>query len=63
MALGFITGEGVAIGNTDLRAGTVVKFAGLGQRFSGSYYVTSTVHTYSPSRGYRTEFSVRRNAE
>jgi hypothetical protein len=31
-------------------------------RFSGSYYVTSTEHSYKPSIGYRTAFSVRRNA-
>jgi phage protein D len=62
MALAFITGDGVAIGNPALRAGSVVKMVGLGKRFSGLYYITSTIHTYAPSRGYRTAFSFRRNA-
>src|SRR5262249_2565147 len=62
MALGYITGEGMCIGRTDLRAGTVVQIDGLGQRFSGLYYVTATTHTYLPNHGYRTAFTVRRNA-
>jgi phage protein D len=62
MALAYVGGEGLCQGRTDLRAGTVVKVEGLGQRFSGLYYVTATKHTYTPARGYRTAFSVRRNA-
>jgi phage protein D len=62
MALAFITGDGVSVGKPKLRAGTVVKIVGLGNRFSGLYYVTSTVHIYTGSRGYRTGFSFRRNA-
>jgi len=62
MALAYISGEGVCVGRTDLRAGTVIDMQGLGQRFSGLYYLTSVTHSYSPSRGYRTAFSVRRNA-
>jgi len=61
MALAFITGDGVAIGNPKLRAGKVIKIVGLGKRFSGQYYLTSVMHTYS-GKGYRTAFSVRRNA-
>jgi phage protein D len=63
MALGFISGSGVTVGNNKLRAGTVVKLQGLGKRFSGQYYVTATNHCYTPARGYRTAFTVRRNAE
>ncbi|MDZ8228186.1 MULTISPECIES: phage late control D family protein [unclassified Nostoc] len=62
MALEYITGEGLAIGRTDLRAGKVLKIQGIGQRFSGNYYITSTTHTCSPKKGYRTRFTVRRNA-
>ncbi len=62
MALGYILGEGICLGRTDLRAGTVAKIEGVGKRFSGSYYVTSTRHTFIPRRGYQTAFSVRRNA-
>lgn len=62
MALAYISGDGVCVGRTDLRAGTVIDMQGLGNRFSGLYYLTSVTHRYNPSRGYRTAFSVRRNA-
>lgn len=62
MALAYISGDGLAIGRSDLRAGSVIAITGMGQRFSGHYYVTSTTHTFSPERGYRTAFTFRRNA-
>ncbi len=62
MALAYVTGEGVAVGRTDLKAGTVIKIEGVGKRFSGLYYLASVRHTYTPERGYRTEIGVRRNA-
>ena len=62
MALSYITGEAVAIGRPELKAGTVLKIEGFGRRFSGLYYLASTRHTYSPARGYRTELGLRRNA-
>ena len=60
--LALIMGEGVCLGRTDIRPGTVIKLNGLGKRFSGNYYVTAAVHRYSAGRGYTTHFSVRRNA-
>lgn len=60
MAVDFITGEGLAIGNTDIRAGEVIELNGLGKRFSGLYYITSSTHEVGP-KGYRTRFSVGRN--
>lgn len=62
MALVHVTGEGICIGSVDLRPGKLIKIEGLGDRFSGSYYVTSTEHSFLPNRGYRTAFTVRRNA-
>jgi phage protein D len=62
MALTYISGEGVSIGRTNLRAGVIIQMEGLGERFSGRYYIIATVHSYTPSRGYRTAFTVRRNA-
>jgi phage protein D len=62
IALDYIEGEGVCIGDTRLRAGVVIKLAGLGSRFSGSYYVVAAIHSYLAQRGYRTTFTVRRNA-
>jgi phage protein D len=62
LVLDLISGEGVCWGRTDLRAGKVIKIEGVGQRFSGQYYVTVAIHRYSPQGGYRTHFTVRRNA-
>ncbi|MBM0744168.1 phage late control D family protein [Phormidium sp. CLA17] len=62
MALDYITGEGSCQGNVALRIGRVIEIVGLGKRFSGDYYVTATNHRYAVGEGYRTEFSVRRNA-
>jgi phage protein D len=62
MALRYVIGRGVCIGRPDLQAGSLVNIEGLGRRFSGPYYVTSTEHTFKPSVGYRTAFTVRRNA-
>jgi Bacteriophage probable baseplate hub protein len=62
MALSHVSGEGSILGRTDLKAGAVVKIEGVGNRFSGLYYVPSACHTYSPRRGYRTAFTFRRNA-
>lgn len=61
-ALTFIQGQGTCLGRTDLRVGNTVNVLGAGRRFSGAYYVTSTSHTYTAERGYRTAFTARRNA-
>jgi phage protein D len=61
MAVDFITGEGKATGNTAIRAGQVLDLQGLGQRFSGLYYVTSSTHIVDQN-GYTTTFTVERNA-
>jgi uncharacterized protein len=62
LVLDLISGEAVCWGRTDLRAGKVIKIEGVGQRFSGQYYVTAAIHRYSLQSGYRTHFTVRRNA-
>ena len=62
MALGYIRADGVCIGEPRMHAGTVVKIEGIGDRFSGSYYVLSVEHSFGPKKGYRTRFSARRNA-
>ncbi len=53
---GFIAAEGLCYGNPGLIAGVPVSITKVGQRFSGSYFVTSTVHTYSID-GYMTSFN------
>ncbi len=59
-SLQFISGSGSCIGNPKLTARSVIALKGLGQRFSGSYYVISATHVIDAS-GYRTTFDVRRN--
>ena len=60
MALGYITGEGTAVGNPAIRAGTVIELGGLGTRFSGLYYVTHVRHVLDGP--FLTHIQVRRNA-
>jgi phage protein D len=62
MALSFVQGEGVCSrGRPELRAGTVIRIAGAGRRFSGLYYVTSVTHTLTAAQ-YTTAFTVKRTA-
>lgn len=61
MALGLICGDGEAVGNTRLTAGTTIRLAGLGTRFSGIYYVRRAEHRIAPKTGYVTKFHVVRN--
>ena len=60
-ALTLIEGDGLCRGRADLRAGQMIEIEGVGQRFSGQYYVARAIHRYSQS-GYYTQFQVRRNA-
>jgi uncharacterized protein len=62
LALDYITGEGSCRGHPDLRSGHVIEIRGVGQRFSGRYYLVSVTHIVTPTAGYLTEFSVRRTA-
>ncbi len=59
-SIGFITGSGACNGNPLLKARSIIELKGLGQRFSGMYYVTSANHYFDAS-GYRTDFQVNRN--
>ncbi len=62
LAIAYITGEGICQGNPHLRAGKVIEIAGVGRRFMGLYYITNVEHNYSRDQGYKTAFTVRRNA-
>jgi Bacteriophage probable baseplate hub protein len=57
----FVTGTGATIGIPGLRAGSIVKLLGLGDRFNGDYFVTEATHAIGAG-GYTTGFKVRRNA-
>lgn len=59
-ALDYIVAHGLCIGNPRLAARMVIELQGLGNRFSGKYYVTSTTHTIDANR-YLTEFVGKRD--
>ena len=52
----FVTVEGVARGNPEIRVGTHLEIDGVGARFSNTYYCTQARHRYSRGGGYQTEF-------
>ncbi len=54
----FVYADAKGQGNPKIRPGKVVSLEGMGDRFSGKYYVTETRHFYT-QRTYTTEFSVR----
>lgn len=54
----FLEAEGSALRRPEIRAGRAVKLEALGQRFSGTYYITSVTHRYTPS-GLVSTFNVR----
>ena len=57
-AKNMVKNSGSTVGLPDLRAGSVVNIDGLGERFSGRYFVTSTTHAMGDS-GYTTQFECR----
>jgi uncharacterized protein len=59
IAKGMVKGTGSVAGLPDIRSGTVLEIDGLGERFSGRYFVVSTTHTIGDS-GYTTQFECRR---
>lgn len=59
IAKDMVKGSGSTVGLPDLRAGSVVQLLGLGDRFSGRHFVTSTTHTLGDG-GYTTQFECRR---
>jgi phage protein D len=54
-----VKASGSTVGLPDLRAGARVVIKKLGPRFSGTYFVTDTTHTFGEG-GYRTQFGARR---
>ena len=56
----FIEGEIACRGNARIRAGINIEIKGLGGRFNGRYYVTSSLHSYSDDNGYTTTMQIRR---
>jgi phage protein D/phage baseplate assembly protein gpV len=57
LASGFVKAKGLAFGDPRLKAGKLVTVDSVGDRFSGQYYITASVHVYK-AEGYVTSFSV-----
>lgn len=54
----FIEAEGVCSGDPAVIAGSSVQISAVGDRFSGTYFITSATHIYSAQSGYVTQFSI-----
>lgn len=54
----FVYADAKSWGNPKIRPGKIISLTGMGDRYSGKYYVTETRHFYS-ERVYTTDFSVR----
>jgi phage protein D len=54
----FVYADAKAAGNPEIRPGRVINLEGMGDRYSGKYYVTETRHFFT-QRVYETDFSVR----
>ncbi|MFC1944163.1 VgrG-related protein [Chloroflexota bacterium] len=55
---GYIRAECVCLGNAKIKSGVEVKLKGLGEKFSGRYRVTHTLHRFNQKGIYKTEFIV-----
>jgi uncharacterized protein len=60
IALNYIRAEGTAVGDPAIKVGTVIELGGLGERFSGLYYVTQLAHVWDGQ--FVTHLRLRRNA-
>ena len=56
----FITGRGMTDGDGRIRVGLSLTLNGLGEMFTGKYYVTEVRHTFDGTNGFRTYFCVER---
>lgn len=56
---GTVSGDGECVGIPALRPGLRLQVGGLTDRFTGTYYVSSSTHRFSSS-GYRTSFAAKR---
>jgi Bacteriophage probable baseplate hub protein len=54
-----LTGSGSAVGDPRIRAGAMIRVAGIGPDFSGDYRVVSATHSIDAG-GYKTNFEVRK---
>ncbi len=60
IARSFVTGEGVAEANANIRVGATLAMTGLGKLFDGAYRATAVTHRFDQEGGMRTEFRCER---
>jgi phage protein D len=58
MSDAFYEADGVAFGSPKIKAGAQVQVSGVGQKFSGTFTVTSSTHSYRGTTGYQTSFQI-----
>ncbi len=61
LSLGYLKAKCTTVGLPDVKVGTVLKFQGLGEKFSRKYYVEKVVHSFGDN-GFTTKFEVRGNS-
>jgi phage protein D/phage baseplate assembly protein gpV len=54
----YIEAEGLCYGQPQIKAGGMLRLSSLGQRFSGTYFVTEATHLYRSDSGYTTSFTI-----
>jgi uncharacterized protein involved in type VI secretion and phage assembly len=57
LANGYVAAEGVAFGNTKIKAGTMIQVKGVGEKFSGKYRIASATHVLRGGGSYMTTFA------
>jgi phage protein D len=55
---GWVEADGVTAGDPRLKAGCLVDVSGVGEKFGGTYKLTSATHTLVGGRGYQTHFTI-----
>jgi phage protein D/phage baseplate assembly protein gpV len=58
LADAFYEADGVAFGNPKITAGSKVQIANVGQKFAGTFTVSSSTHSYRGGSGYQTSFQI-----
>jgi uncharacterized protein involved in type VI secretion and phage assembly len=58
LASAFVEAEGTVVGDPRLKAGGAIEVSGVGDRFGGTYVLSSATHVFRASRGYETRFAV-----
>lgn len=58
LANAWLEAEGIAAGDPQLKAGSLVEVVGVGRRFGGKYLITGATHVVRGGSGYETRFRI-----